>query len=541
MSLSAILQATTVFGIIPIVDYVSQTSREDLSAVSKIVFDFINSIGFSVSMISLGLTLVIVILLRVLINFLENYFRFKTIYDYLKVFSVDFFSVVVRAKIPSFEKNTYGKLSNTLTNETQKMSAGMDALMKVVFSFVTVVAFASTMFFISPALSLLMGALGLILFFPITWLANSLKTFYQKKYVNNLNFLGDNTYNILSNIKLVKGFGNEEKSIKNLDGNISGLRDSIFRSSLTSSVNATLTEPLIFIIIVIIAYYSQNYLELGIPLLVAFMFSANRLGLFLNIFFTSLNQYYGYIPSYRQFFEIHSFLNQNKEKMQGKELKDFVKRINFDDVSFSYDSSNRVLNQATFNIKKGEKVAIVGESGAGKSTIIDLIMGFQKPTSGSISFDNANINELSSNSIRKIIGYVPQKPTLIPGTLRENFQWSKENISDEEINNILHRTDCMNFMSNLQEGLDTEIGNIGDKLSGGQIQRLCLARALGKNPSILILDEPTSSLDKKSEIEIKNLLENLKEITILCVTHRREIVENFDKTIFLDKGKASNI
>ena len=541
MSLSAILQATTVFGIIPIVDYVSQTSREDLSAVSKIVFDFINSIGFSVSMISLGLTLVIVILLRVLINFLENYFRFKTIYDYLKVFSVDFFSVVVRAKIPSFEKNTYGKLSNTLTNETQKMSAGMDALMKVVFSFVTVVAFASTMFFISPALSLLMGALGLILFFPITWLANSLKTFYQKKYVNNLNFLGDNTYNILSNIKLVKGFGNEEKSIKNLDGNISGLRDSIFRSSLTSSVNATLTEPLIFIIIVIIAYYSQNYLELGIPLLVAFMFSANRLGLFLNIFFTSLNQYYGYIPSYRQFFEIHSFLNQNKEKMQGKELKDFVNHINFDDVSFSYDSSNRVLNQATFNIKKGEKVAIVGESGAGKSTIIDLIMGFQKPTSGSISFDNANINELSSNSIRKIIGYVPQKPTLIPGTLRENFQWSKENITDEEINNILHRTDCMNFISNLQEGLDTEIGNIGDKLSGGQIQRLCLARALGKNPSILILDEPTSSLDKKSEIEIKNLLENLKEITILCVTHRREIVENFDKTIFLDKGKASNI
>jgi len=541
MSLSAILQATTVFGIIPIVDYVSQTSREDLSAVSRIVFDFINSIGFSVSMISLGLTLVIVILLRVLINFLENYFRFKTIYDYLKVFSVDFFSVVVRAKIPSFEKNTYGKLSNTLTNETQKMSAGMDALMKVVFSFVTVVAFASTMFFISPALSLLMGALGLILFFPITWLANSLKTFYQKKYVNNLNFLGDNTYNILSNIKLVKGFGNEEKSIKNLDGNISGLRDSIFRSSLTSSVNATLTEPLIFIIIVIIAYYSQNYLELGIPLLVAFMFSANRLGLFLNIFFTSLNQYYGYIPSYRQFFEIHSFLNQNKEKMHGKELKDFVNRINFDDVSFSYDSSNKVLNQATFNIKKGEKVAIVGESGAGKSTIIDLIMGFQKPTSGSISFDNANINELSSNSIRKIIGYVPQKPTLIPGTLRENFQWSKENITDEEINNILHRTDCMNFMSNLQEGLDTEIGNIGDKLSGGQIQRLCLARALGKNPSILILDEPTSSLDKKSEIEIKNLLENLKEITILCVTHRREIVENFDKTIFLDKGKASNI
>lgn len=541
MSLSAILQATTVFGIIPIVDYVSQTSREDLSTVSKIVFDFINSIGFSVSMISLGLTLVIVILLRVLINFLENYFRFKTIYDYLKVFSVDFFSVVVRAKIPSFEMNTYGKLSNTLTNETQKMSAGMDALMKVVFSFVTVVAFASTMFFISPALSLLMGALGLILFFPITWLANSLKTFYQKKYVNNLNFLGDNTYNILSNIKLVKGFGNEEKSIKNLDGNISGLRDSIFRSSLTSSVNATLTEPLIFIIIVIIAYYSQNYLELGIPLLVAFMFSANRLGLFLNIFFTSLNQYYGYIPSYRQFFEIHSFLNQNKEKMHGKELKDFVNRINFDDVSFSYDSSNKVLNQATFNIKKGEKVAIVGESGAGKSTIIDLIMGFQKPTSGSISFDNANINELSSNSIRKIIGYVPQKPTLIPGTLRENFQWSKENITDEEINNILHRTDCMNFMSNLQEGLDTEIGNIGDKLSGGQIQRLCLARALGKNPSILILDEPTSSLDKKSEIEIKNLLENLKEITILCVTHRREIVENFDKTIFLDKGKASNI
>ena len=541
MSLSALLQATTVFGIIPIVDFVSQTDREDLSAVSRVIFDFITSIGFSVSMISLGATLVVVILLRVLINFLENYFRFKTIYDYLKIFSVDFFSVVVRAKIPSFEKNSYGKLSNTLTNETQKMSAGMDALMKVVFSFVTVVAFASTMFVISPALSILMAALGLLLFFPITWLANSLKTYYQKKYVNNLNFLGDNTYNILSNIKLVKGFGNEERSIKNLDGNISGLRDSIFRSSLTSSVNATLTEPLIFIIIVVIAYYSQNYLDLGIPLLVAFMFSANRLGLFLNIFFTSLNQYYGYIPSYRQFFEIHSFLNQNKERMKGEKLNELQKVISFNKVSFSYDAKNSVLNEASFDIQKGEKVAIVGESGAGKSTIIDLLMGFQRPGGGKILIDQKNIEEISSGSIRSIMGYVPQKPTLIPGTIRENFKWSKEDITDDEIIEILQRTDCLSFMNKLEDGLDTEIGNIGDKLSGGQIQRLCLARALGKKPNILILDEPTSSLDKKSEIEIKNLLENIQDITILCVTHRREIVEKFDKTIFLDKGKASSI
>lgn len=541
MSLSALLQATTVFGIIPIVDFVSQTAREDLSAVSRIVFDYINAVGFSVSMVSLGIALVAVILLRVLINFLENYFRFKTIYDYLKVFSVDFFSVVVRAKIPSFEKNSYGKLSNTLTNETQKMSAGMDALMKVVFSFVTVVAFASTMFVISPALSLLMAALGLLLFFPITWLANSLKTYYQKKYVNNLNFLGDNTYNILSNIKLVKGFSNEEKSIQNLDGNLSGLRDSIFRSSLISSVNATLTEPLIFIIIVVIAYFSQNYLDLGIPLLVAFMFSANRLGLFLNIFFTSLNQYYGYIPSYRQFFKIHSFLNLNKERMNGETLNGLEKVITFDKVSFAYDPKNTVLEEVTFNIHKGEKVAIVGESGAGKSTIIDLLMGFQKPSEGNIFFDEKNIDALSSSSIRNIIGYVPQKPTLIPGTIRENFKWSMEDISDDEIIEILKRTDCLSFMNKLENGLDTKIGNIGDKLSGGQIQRLCLARALGRKPNILILDEPTSSLDKKSEIEIKNLLENLQDITILCVTHRREIVEKFDKTITLDKGRASSI
>ena len=195
----------------------------------------------------------------------------------------------------------------------------------------------------------------------------------------------------------------------------------------------------------------------------------------------------------------------------------------------------------SFNIHKGEKVAIVGESGAGKSTIIDLLMGFQKPSEGNIFFDEKNIDALSSSSIRNIIGYVPQKPTLIPGTIRENFKWSMEDISDDEIIEILKRTDCLSFMNKLENGLDTKIGNIGDKLSGGQIQRLCLARALGRKPNILILDEPTSSLDKKSEIEIKNLLENLQDITILCVTHRREIVEKFDKTITLDKGRASSI
>ena len=541
MTLSAFLQATTVFGIVPIVDYVSGTPREELSAISKIIFDFIISSGFSISMVSLGTCLIVVILLRVLVNALENYVRFKTIYDYLRVFSVDFFSVVIRSKIPSFQKNSYGKLSNTLTNETQKMSVGMDSLMRVIFSFVTVVAFASTMFFISPELSILMAILGLVLFFPIQWLANSLKTYYQGKYVDNLNFLGDQTYNILSNIKLVKGFGNEENSIQKLKKNFTGLRDSIFRSSLTSSVNATLTEPLVFIIIIIIAFYSINFLGLGIPLLVAFMFSANRLGLFLNLFFTALNQFYGYVPSYRQFFQIHTFLNKNKEKITGKKIGKFKNGIEFLNVNFEYEKGKTVLKDASFSLLKNEKIAIIGESGAGKSTVIDIIMGFQKPKSGKILIDGKNFDDISTNSIRNIIGYVPQKPSLIPGTLRENFQWSHEDVTDKEINDVLSRADCMSFMKNLSDGLDTEIGNIGDKLSGGQIQRLCLARALVKNPSILILDEPTSSLDKKSEIEIKRLLENLEEITILCVTHRKEIVESFDKTIFLEDGKASNL
>ena len=140
------------------------------------------------------------------------------------------------------------------------------------------------------------------------------------------------------------------------------------------------------------------------------------------------------------------------------------------------------------------------------------------------------------------MGYVPQKPTLIPGTIRENFKWSKEDITDDEIIEILQRTDCLSFMNKLEDGLDTEIGNIGDKLSGGQIQRLCLARALGKKPNILILDEPTSSLDKDTADKIINEIEQLKDIkTIFLITHKIENLKNADRIFKLEENSLIKI
>ena len=225
------------------------------------------------------------------------------------------------------------------------------------------------------------------------------------------------------------------------------------------------------------------------------------------------------------------------ESKNPQELISFENYINIKNMSFSYENDT-VINRISLKIPKGSSVALVGQSGSGKSTIANLICRFYDTNEGEILFDDKNIKNIKKESLRNMIGLVTQDSILFNDSIKNNLLIAKENASDDEIIDSLKIANAWEFVKNLPETIDTNIGDSGNKLSGGQKQRLSIARAVLKNPPILVLDEATSALDSESEKLVQTALDNLmKDKTSIVIAHRLSTIQKAEKIIVLDKGQ----
>ena len=227
--------------------------------------------------------------------------------------------------------------------------------------------------------------------------------------------------------------------------------------------------------------------------------------------------------------------------VEENESKEKVNRVEggfrFENVSFAYDEKKPVLSGFNITVKPGETVAFVGESGAGKTTLINMAIGFLNPDRGQVLLDGRDMKELNLRSYRKFLAVVPQNTILFSGTIRDNISYGLENISEEKLQDAIRAANLEDFINSLPQGLETKIGEHGGKLSGGQRQRLAIARALIRDPKVIILDEATSALDSVSEREIQNALENLmRGRTTFVVAHRLSTIRNADKIAVVADG-----
>lgn len=230
------------------------------------------------------------------------------------------------------------------------------------------------------------------------------------------------------------------------------------------------------------------------------------------------------------------------DKADAVKIDSFKEKIRFKNVSFRYESDDKVLKDISFEIKKGSIVALVGSSGAGKSTLADLIPRFYDVNNGGITIDGHDVRDLSLNSLRRLMGVVTQETILFNDTVRANIAYGQKDVNDEQVIPAAKAANALEFINDLSEGFDTVIGEKGVKLSGGQRQRLAIARAIMKNPPILILDEATSALDTESERLVQKALETLMaNRTVLVIAHRLSTVKNANKIILLDKGEIKEV
>jgi len=237
---------------------------------------------------------------------------------------------------------------------------------------------------------------------------------------------------------------------------------------------------------------------------------------------------------------VFTFLKEEEEFNNGdKPVKKLNGDINFENILFSYEPNKLILNNFSLSVKAGETVAIVGPTGSGKTTIIDLLTKFYIPQSGSIFIDGIDIKELNNHSLRSNIAFVDQGTRLFNDTIRANIALGKLDVmSFKKIKESAVKAEAIEFIENLEKQFDTDIGDNGQLLSGGQRQRLAIARAIAKDASILILDEATSALDSSTEKLVqKSIAKMTKDKTTIVIAHRLSTIQNADRIIVLKSGK----
>jgi ATP-binding cassette, subfamily B, bacterial len=244
----------------------------------------------------------------------------------------------------------------------------------------------------------------------------------------------------------------------------------------------------------------------------------------------------------KDFFEVMETVPKIQDISDAHDLVISAGHIKYQNVTFAYGGGQNVLDDISFEVEQGTKVALVGESGQGKTTIANLLLRFYEPTSGEILLDGRNISKVSQASLRRHIGVVFQEPALFSGSVRENISYGSPHATQKQIEAAANAANAAKFIEALPNGYDTEIGERGVKLSGGQKQRLAIARAILKDPPILILDEATSSLDSKAEHEVQDALEVLMSgRTTIIIAHRLSTIANVDLIVGLQNGKISEI
>ena len=382
-------------------------------------------------------------------------------------------------------------------------------------------------------------AIGTIILIPI--LAIGLSIFNKKmknvnrKIYSQLGEFNAGLENSLSGIRVVKAFANEEFEKKIFEGMIQNYRKNklaFYKTMATSSsFNYVLMRLITLTSLVFGAYFTIKG-ELTTGELVGFVLLANTFVKPIERINTMVEMYPKGFAGFKRFNEELARRPAIVDSPNAKVAPHFNGNIHYDNVSFEYNDGRPVLENINLEIKAGEMVAFVGPSGAGKTTLINLLPRFYDTTKGSISIDGVNIKDYTLSSLRSQIGTVQQDVFLFNGTIRENVLYGKLDASDEEVERAIEAAKLKEVIEEFPEGLETPIGERGVKLSGGQKQRLSIARIFLKNPSILILDEATSALDTQTEQFIQNSFDELsKGRTTLVIAHRLATIKNVDRII----------
>jgi len=531
------------FGIILIIPllgsmFLGETSQVSLLGIEKLIP--IDVLGFE----QLIVLIIITFSLKSLLIF--------HIWKYTTLLKEDF-SLSIRKKLSknyltqNFEdliSRQPGRYVDILSFQVDKMFGALHSLLRTGTQILNALVYLIFVFYISYSVGLISAALGFLFWYFFKSL--SIKTLNLSRLATkNQEVFSNIVGQVFSSIKYIKSSAIEKRSLLLIEQSAKKIKKYNYSKSYLAGITHSLREPLIIVFILLNLFIQYSLFNQTVSAIITSMIILYRV---ISSFHSAQQGWQGVLDSIGSFEKIESEINSHdlhNEKEGMESLQQVERGIHFKNVTFAYKNDIRpIVRDFNLFIKKNQTIALIGKSGSGKTTLVDLITLLIEPTSGAIEIDNITSENLNKFNWRKKIGYLLQDGQIFNGSLVENIVFSDPSadsgIDLRRLRSAIKFSGVNQFISSIKDGLKANLGENGIQISGGQKQRLLLARELYKSPEILILDEATSALDKESEEIITSSLEKLNgTITIIIITHRETLLRCADKIYKINKGSIS--
>ncbi|CEO09813.1 ABC transporter ATP-binding protein/permease [[Clostridium] sordellii] len=451
----------------------------------------------------------------------------------------DLFKHINCYSLEDIDKITRASLITRLTNDVNQVQQFVNSLMRIMIK-APILCIGSFILAIKLNLELsIILFIGIVLIFIVIIINLKIGIPYFKKIQISLDDMNSNLRQYLENVRIVNLFNRlkyEKVKFEKVNNNLAKSTKKAMKVSSVFKPTITFISNIVIILILYLGnkLFISNKIEIGA--IVAYI---NYMGRILTSLLMISHIFNIFIRAKASGDRIIEVLDIKVEKDHKDEVEfDIRGDIKFENVNFSYNNHENTLKNISFEINDGEHIGIIGPTGSGKSTIINLITKLYKIDKGIIKFNDKNIDNLNTKTLRKFIGIVPQKNILFNQSISDNIKFGNKNIDTEEIKNICKICDCDGFIESFEKGYDESIDEGGSNLSGGQRQRICMARALIRNPRVLILDDSFSAMDINTENKIlKNIKTKFYKTTLIVVSQKINSIINMDKIMVLDNGE----
>ncbi len=459
--------------------------------------------------------------------------------DFLNKKSQEMLKKTFSASWPFLLQQRLGHVQNTLVRDIQCSGNLLEVIGQVIQSFTGLLIYLVVAINISPVMTLSTLVAGAILLLLIRPFMRRIQQGGADMGVTEKKVSHFLSEHILG-MKAVKASGEEGAAFASSQKLFNHLCYLQTRLALIRSLSTSFFQP--FSLIFVIILFAVTYKTPGFNLIsfAATLYLIQKIFTYLESGQTALNSAYNLLPYARNVHQFSRMLEAHEESLQEvREPLSLFESIEFKKVSLAYQDKTYAVVDVDFSVVRGETVALIGPSGAGKTSVADLLLGLFQPTSGEILVDGKSLVDISIQGWRNSLGYVAQDVFLLNDTIEENIRFYSD-VSHEDIVSAAKQANIYDFVMGLPEGFQTTTGDRGVMLSGGQRQRIVLARALARKPAVLILDEATSALDQESERLIQESIRNLHgKVTVLVIAHRLSTVENADRIVVLDGGRIT--
>ena len=486
------------------------------------------------------ITMVVVYIIHSICTFLQTKISAVLSQNIVKKMREDLFRHIVNLPVRYLDSNSHGDIMSRMTNDIENISTTVSQSLSSMFSGVlTIIGTVIMMTVLCPQLALLSCVTVILTVIATKFLSKAMKKFFTKRQVL-LGNLNGTVEEMVTGYKSVVAYNRQKNVIKDFNS----VSDELTRVGIIAEILGGSMGPVMNVInnisFVIIAafggYFAINHI-ISIGVISAFIVYAKQFGRPIDELANIWGQIQTAIAGAERVFAV---LDEPSEDKSGEFTMDnSTGNIEFNHVDFSYIQGKQVLHDFNLKVKAGQKVALVGSTGSGKTTVVNLLMRFYDIDNGSITIDGVNIKDIDCENLRKNTAIVLQDTVLFADTVKNNLLYSRQDATDTEIIAAAKKANCHNMIMHLPDGYDSMLAKDGQNLSQGQRQLLSIARAFVASPKILILDEATSSVDTRTEKKIQDAMTNLmKNRTSLIIAHRLSTIQDADVIVVMDNGRV---